>query len=114
MYENPLTKIYGEIQNEIIKQDEEHLMYSVNQSVGYRVDRDELIKALRYDREQYRKGYLDCKIDMVDKVKEIREEIDDLDRYFDNDYYTNNTDSMFKCNEVLEILDKLIESEGEE
>jgi len=50
----------------------------------------------------------------LDKVKEIREEIDDLDRYFDNDYYTNNTDSMFKCNEVLEILDKLIESEEKE
>ena len=47
----------------------------------------------------------------LDKVKKARKEIDDLDRYFDNDYYTNNTDSMFKCNEVLAILDKLIESE---
>ena len=49
----------------------------------------------------------------LDKIKQAREEIDDLDRYFDNDYYINNTDSMFKCNEVLEILDKLIESEVE-
>ena len=48
----------------------------------------------------------------LDKVKKVREEIDDLDRYFDNDLYTNNTDSMFKCSEVLEILDKLIESEN--
>ena len=47
----------------------------------------------------------------LDKVKKARKEIDDLDRYFDNNYYTNNTDSMFKCNEVLAILDKLIESE---
>lgn len=114
MYESPITKIYGEIQNEIIKQDEEHLMYSVNQSVGYQVDKDELIKALRYDRDQYRKGYSDCKIDMVDKIKQAREEIDDLDRYFDNDLWTDNTDSMFKCSEVLEILDKLIESEDKE
>lgn len=50
----------------------------------------------------------------LDKVKEAREEIDNLDIYFDNDLYTDNTDSMFKCDEVLEILDKLIsESEGE-
>lgn len=48
------------------------------------------------------------------KVKQAREEIDDLYRYYDNDYFSGNTDSMFKCNEVLEILDKLIaESEGE-
>ena len=47
----------------------------------------------------------------LDKVKKARKEIDDLDRYFDNNYYTNNTDSMLKCNEVLAILDKLIESE---
>ena len=46
----------------------------------------------------------------LDKVKQARKEIDDLDRYFDNDYCTNNTDSMFKCSEVLAILDKLIES----
>ena len=44
-------------------------------------------------------------------VKQAREEIDDLDRYFDNDYFSSNRDSMFKCSEVLEILDKLIESE---
>ena len=42
------------------------------------------------------------------RIKEAREEIDDLDRYFDNDLYTDNTDSMFKCSEVLEILDRLI------
>jgi hypothetical protein len=48
----------------------------------------------------------------LDKVKQAREEIDDLDRYFDNDYFSSNRDAMFKCIEVLEILDKLIESEG--
>lgn len=50
------------------------------------------------------------KADVVerDKIQKAREEIDDLDRYFDNDLYTDNTDAMFKCKEVLEILDKLI------
>ena len=49
----------------------------------------------------------------LDKVKKAREEIDDLSRYFDNDSYSGNEDSMFKCSEVLEILDKLI-AESEE
>ena len=42
------------------------------------------------------------------KVKQAREEINDLYRYFDNDCSSSNKDSMFKCCEVLVILDKLI------
>lgn len=48
---------------------------------------------------------------LLDKVKKARKEIDNLPRYFDNDLYSDNEDSMFKCNEVLEILDRMIESE---
>lgn len=48
----------------------------------------------------------------LDNIKQAREEIDDLYRYYDNDYWSGNKDSMFKCSEVLEIIDKLIESEG--
>lgn len=59
-----------------------------------------------------------CKAENIislDKIKQAKEEIDDLDRYFDNDYFSSNRDAMFKCSEVLEILDKLIaESEVEE
>ena len=44
----------------------------------------------------------------LDKVKQAREEIDDLSRYFDNDYCSDNRNSMFKCNEVLEILKRNI------
>ena len=48
----------------------------------------------------------------MNRIKKAREEIDDLYRYYDNDFCSGNNDSMFKCNEVLKILDKLIESEG--
>ena len=47
-----------------------------------------------------------------EKIDKAIEEIDDLDRYFDNDYFSGNSDAMFKCSDVLAILDKLIESEG--
>ena len=40
---------------------------------------------------------------MLDK---IRAEIEDLDRFYDSDYFSGNRDSMFKCNEVMQILDK--------
>lgn len=59
MYEDPIERVVEEIQSEIIKQDDEFLMYKVKQAVGYSVDKNELIKALKYDREQYEKGYHD-------------------------------------------------------
>lgn len=43
----------------------------------------------------------------------IRAEIEELDRYFDNDYFSTNNCPMYKCNEVLLIIDKYREeSEG--
>lgn len=59
MYESPIEKMVGKIQSQIIKQDEENMMYAVKQAIGYSVDKDELIKALNYDRAQYEKGYCD-------------------------------------------------------
>ena len=48
-------------------------------------------------------------------IDKIRAEIEDLDRYFDNDYFSGNNDPMYKCNEVLQIIDKYkAESEDKE
>lgn len=44
-------------------------------------------------------------------LDEIRAEIDDLDRYYDNDYFSGNKDAMFKCNEVMQIIDKYREEQ---
>lgn len=41
--------------------------------------------------------------DMLDK---IRAEIDELEIYYDNDYFSVNRDAMFKRNDVLRIIDK--------
>lgn len=47
-------------------------------------------------------------------LEKLKTEIDDLDRHFDNDYFSGNKESMFKCNEVFEILDNYIkELKGE-
>ena len=39
-------------------------------------------------------------------LEQIRAEIDELETYYDNDYFSGNRDAMFKCNDVLQIIDK--------
>lgn len=59
MYNSPIDKIIGEMQSQLVKNEEGQLMVQVTQTVGYDIDKDELIKALNYDRQQYEKGYED-------------------------------------------------------
>lgn len=64
MYESPI-KIYeqiGDIISEFTKQ-RENLVFESVAKVGIDVDKNELIRALQYDREQYSKGYSDGKAD---------------------------------------------------
>ena len=56
MYESPIAIITTEYQSSI---DDEVLR--VTQKIGVDVNKDELIKALKYDRGQYEKGYADGK-----------------------------------------------------
>ena len=39
-------------------------------------------------------------------LDKIRDEIEELDIHFDNDYFSGNKDPMYKCDEVLQIIDK--------
>lgn len=64
MYESPITIVYGDIQTEF-KRETESLIVSCVQNVGVDVNKDELVKALSYDRDQYDKGYADAKADIV-------------------------------------------------
>jgi len=46
-------------------------------------------------------------------LDKMRSEIEELDRYYDNDYFSTNNCPMYKCNEVLLIIDKY-KAESEE
>ena len=59
MYESPIEIILGEVK----LQQEDGILRAV-QEQKIRVDKKELKKALRYDRDQYRKGYYDCAKDL--------------------------------------------------
>lgn len=55
-YESPIHMIYSELNQQV----EEHI-YKCVLNVGIDVNKEELIKALKYDRNQYDKGYSDAK-----------------------------------------------------
>jgi hypothetical protein len=63
MWESPIRLIEQEMQMQL----EGDVMKAV-QNVGVTVDKEELLRALQYDREQYYRGYNDA-------IKEFAEEI---------------------------------------
>lgn len=60
MYESPITVCtqLNEILEEVHKKQEDYV-YDYLFKIGVDVNKEELIKALKYDREQYNKGYKD-------------------------------------------------------
>ena len=59
MYESPITQFVDKTLTQIIKTEEDNLVYEVQQAISYEINKEELIKALKYDRDQYQKGYED-------------------------------------------------------
>ena len=53
----------------ILSQVEEYVVAQCSAAVGVKIEREELIKALRYDRGQYEKGYADGKRDATEALQ---------------------------------------------
>jgi hypothetical protein len=69
MYESPIKIIESTIDNlskAIIKQRDDAIFAEIQSSFGVDVDKEELIRALKHDRNQYDKGYADGKRDAMD------------------------------------------------
>lgn len=73
MYKSVIKKLYYDIRTQF-EQEEENMVMKAVRKVGVNVDKEELIKALQYDREQYEKGYADAKSDLLDKIRADIEE----------------------------------------
>lgn len=71
MWESPIniSTITEEIERKVTEAQEEYIYGQVRMVVD--VDKDELIKALKYDRGQYERGYLDGRIDEQDRHRWI-------------------------------------------
>lgn len=55
-YQSPITFTYEEMTSELIQQNEEAVLKAV-MHCNVQVDKEELLKALKYDRGQFDKGY---------------------------------------------------------
>lgn len=70
MYQSPIEVIYKEMRTEF-----ENNVYKAIQDYGVCVDKDELIKALQYDRGQYEKGYADGLLHQKDEWISVDERL---------------------------------------
>jgi len=59
-YKSPIEIICGDMTHKL-----ENEVFTVVQNIGINIDKDELIKALQYDRNQYEKGYADAMMNAV-------------------------------------------------
>lgn len=67
MYKSPIDVMIADIQHQIAQQQDEEI-YKAVVSVGINVDKDELLRALQYDRQQYDKGYADGHRDAMESI----------------------------------------------
>lgn len=83
MYSSPIEAIYGEMSTQMVQEDE-NLVLKAIRNVKINVDKDELIKALQYDRNQYTTGYKDGRFDTIDEIRSgIEQSIKNHDEFAD-------------------------------
>lgn len=58
-YESPIQATLSEIATDFSNKQDEYITARVSQTLAVDVDKEELLRALKYDREQYKKGYAD-------------------------------------------------------
>lgn len=75
MYESVIRIIHDDLR---VKQEES--VMTVIQNLGIDVNKEELIKALQYDRDQYDKGYADGYEDAHEVIEKLTELIAECDR----------------------------------
>lgn len=79
MYNSPITQFMdnyvSDIQKQITEQKETKIMQNISETMGFEVDKQELIKALNYDREQYEKGYKDAEKKLIGIIQEIQDDM---------------------------------------
>ena len=91
------TKLEGDIYEAII-------------NYGISVDKDELVKALKYDRNQYEKGFIDgCNHDTDTITREVAREIfEEIERLCDARLYWNNC-AIIQRDDIAELKKKYTE-----
>lgn len=90
MYESPIEVVYGDMHHKI-----DNEIYAAIVNVGVNVDKDELVRALSYDRQQYEKGYEDGKKAFA---KELMSDLDgDMGTYRSAGYILKDVYGWLGC-----------------
>ena len=82
MYESPIKIIESTIDSiykDIVKKKDDAIFAEIQSSFGVDLDRGELIRALQYDRNQYKKGHLDGVAEATPKWIPVTERLTDLE-----------------------------------
>ena len=69
MYKSPIEIIVQDTYQKLLEQREENIFKAILET-GVKVDKEELLKALKYDREQYSKGYVDGAKEFAERLEE--------------------------------------------
>lgn len=77
-YQSPISQIYKDVEYKF-KEDMENKIMEAVHHFGISIDKEELIKALQYDRNQYEKGYSDGRASIVEELEKIKDEIQDYE-----------------------------------
>ena len=70
MYQSPIEIITKQMRTQF-----EDNVFKAIQDYGIAVDKDELIKALKYDRDQYEKGYADGRLHRAEEWISVEERL---------------------------------------
>lgn len=105
MYKSPIEVFYQQV-HVGIEESVEDAVYKAVKNVGSCVNKEELVQALMYDRDQYERGFEDAKVIIG---KQIIEEVEKLTKcpYGDKCLGANcpsNTDCMLMGEHVIEIV----------
>ena len=71
-YESPIELLISDIRHQIIEQQDEQIYQAVMEIIP-NINREELLKALAYDRDQYDRGYEDGRRDALKELLRCRE-----------------------------------------
>lgn len=103
MYENPIIIICQGIQTQMVQRDEQ-MIFEAIQKQNVFIDKEELIKAMNYDRNQYSKGYKDGVSDVLSKIK--AEFIARYPKNYAGELELDGASCEFSLNKVLEIINE--------
>ena len=125
-YESPITMYTDRIVKDIVEKQDGYLLEEVRR-VGFDINKEELKKALAYDRDQYMRGYFDGKMDKppvitnADRIRgmsdeELAELLDEGCRIHGkcpNEAWDGGTEPNTSCRDCwLEWLKSQVEVDG--